>query len=428
MSVKTIFKVLIGTMVVLVLSCLAVELFNISVSGLQLKQACVMAANQAAELYTQETYKQKNINGEYEAYSIALPSVKTIDGTNYVTGSFYPGTDTASIWSGLYGNNANFKGFCNMTDTYTFNNTVYTYKDTSVHGATGFSEFAGHGDGSPNGKIRDTYTYLNRLYMGVTNPGVLQTDTYYTKEISYDEFSDNVPRVRSIAAAKSALLMVDDMYTPVNIGIPYFDEETINKMFRWNLAQILTNTLSDSIREDPENPGQYFVAYKGFRCYVQDAYISNLDYYIFDTTNASDRIELQRLTGLTVKGSTASSGQGINTANIESPWGAGNNEDKTNQYICVVGIKYKIPITYEGVTPLKSIFSYAFKSEANGNTVEGYNAGIQGNNGVSVTHTNNNRADYQEYTYQIQDMSNDGSESMGGLVSTTGELYYVLVR
>jgi len=448
MSVKTIFKVLIGTAVVLVVSCMVVELFNISVTGMQLKQTCVMAANQAAELYTQETYKQKNINdggSSYSSYSIAMPTLHADDGSNFVTGAFYPGTDTPSIWNGLYSaSNANFIGFCNIKDEYvnTTYNLKYVLKDTSVTTGNGMTEFT-VGDEAPSGKIRNFYPYLNRLYMGVTKKSMLESNPEYTKPISYVEFSTNAPRLRAVTAAKSAIDMNEDMYTPVNIGIPYFDADTIDKMFRWNLTQLLSNTMPENVRQDTDNPvraGQYYVAYKGFRCYVADAYISELDYYIFDTSNSSDRIELQRLTGLTVKGGGAASGEGITTIN-QTIWG-GSQDDKTNKYICVVGIKYSIPITYSGITPMRSIFEYAFRNEVDGNTVDGYNGVIDGLNNSGTTHETTNVADHEEYSLSDEVMSNDyddnagdttglatlGSSPTGGVLSSTGELYYVLVR
>ena len=63
MSVKTIFKVLIGTIVIIVLSSLTIEMFNISTTGLQVNQISRLSAKQAATLFSQETYKQIGEDG-----------------------------------------------------------------------------------------------------------------------------------------------------------------------------------------------------------------------------------------------------------------------------------------------------------------------------------------------------------------------------
>ena len=62
MSVKSIFKILLGTIVIMISTSLFMELFNVSISGMQVKQMTRMAAKQACVLFTQETYKTDGKN------------------------------------------------------------------------------------------------------------------------------------------------------------------------------------------------------------------------------------------------------------------------------------------------------------------------------------------------------------------------------
>lgn len=437
LSVKTIFKVLIGTSVLLVVGCLLTEIFNLSVAGMQLKQACGMAANQAAELYTQETYKVRNDKSGgsgLAAFSANLNNINAPDGTLYVTGQFYDGTDTASIWNDLYSGNPNFNSFCNLTEgsTVPMYSTIngrtyatrYTLKDTNAMDKSistiQNNEFEGYAStplSGRNGKaIKNAFTQLNRLYVGVTTPGTL-SNAHFTDPISYTEFSTNADRLYAVNAAQSALRMKSEYYTPVNIGIPYFDPETINKMFRWNATQLLTNMMPATMQQDES--GNWFVNYKGFRCYVNDAYISDLEYYVLDTADSADAVTLQNLVGLTVG---AGGSSGLNIIGTSSGVGV----DNSNRYVTVVGIKYVIPVTYQGVTPLRQIFEYGWRSEADGDLVAGYNGAIGGWNGSSVPNVDRNveATDHEEYSYVMDGLTNDDR----GSVSATGELFYVLVR
>ena len=107
MSVKTIFKVLIGTIILMFVSSVIVELFNISTTGLQINQISKMAGHQACILFAQESYK-KYISGG------AIDSNDIVDthGKPYISGKFYPEdtgdpTYAKDIYEDLYTNKNN---------------------------------------------------------------------------------------------------------------------------------------------------------------------------------------------------------------------------------------------------------------------------------------------------------------------------------
>ena len=59
MTVKGIFKVLLGTIIIMVVGSLALEMINITTTSLQLTQMSRIACRQAAVLFSQETYKDR---------------------------------------------------------------------------------------------------------------------------------------------------------------------------------------------------------------------------------------------------------------------------------------------------------------------------------------------------------------------------------
>ena len=57
MEVKGIFKTLIGTMVIIVMTSVIIEMFNLNTSSYMVNQYVRLAAEQTCSLFTQETYK-----------------------------------------------------------------------------------------------------------------------------------------------------------------------------------------------------------------------------------------------------------------------------------------------------------------------------------------------------------------------------------
>ena len=123
-------------------------------------------------------------------------------------------------------------------------------------------------------------------------------------------------------------------------------------------------------------------------------------------------------------GALVTASEGLTTVNSTSNMYTGAAKaayDRSNRIVTVVGISYSIPITYEGITPLRQIFAYGWRSEAQSNMVDGYSGGQFDYDDFTATED-------LQYQYDIDNLSNRSAGGAGGLISTTGDLYYVLVK
>lgn len=350
MTVKSIFKILIGTIVLMVGSSLIIELFNVSTSGLQINQTSKMAGRQACVLFTQESYKS-HTDGGIVGGAVESSNVYDINGALYVTGEFYTSDNPVDIYNSLYTSAA----FKDWMDT-----------DDAVH-------------------IGNWYN-LKLIDKALNHPSTLNIPF---GQPGYNE-------------AMTAKLYKDVMMTPVNLGIPYLDEETLNKMFQWNLAQLLSNCNPNSIRIDEY--GKSYVAFRGFRVYADMANISNIEYKTFDMTIPSNKLEFQKITNI----DPDNLGFGIDAA-LQST--VDISEDDRNR-ICSVGISYNIPMTYEGITPIKQIFNYVWDTE-----VEGLNGG-------------SGRVTHQQWNDGLVNLESGGlyGNTAAGVLPVPGKLIYYIIR
>lgn len=425
MSVKTIFKALIGTTFIIVISSICIELFNVNVSGLQVKTLCNISAKQSAELFTQETYRRiGDINLHTEAATSNMQDILDSDGNLYISGNFYGNHLTVDdIWNELYGHNDFFKAFCTIpkgqtyTDhinigpgrsitvpvrySYVYSSPQVKYKDAykdethsvMIHQAYPWA----YPCGAPNVNCPiNVYKELGQLYAGINDN--YNTSLYSTTSITFSQYISGAPAVRSKSYATTAIKMRENYYTPVNVGFPYFNAEVTNNIFQWELAMLLSNGLSSSIVRD--EAGRQYINYKGFRCYVQDAYITDFKYYIIDAR--SDVSHLRQYTNMEASGLRD----------------IGSKADLDNGYVTVVGIEYTMPIAYQGITPLKRLFEYAWNNEVagqTGSTIDPIQTDRSGMTGTGI------------YSYGVEHMTNEDTTGNGALPST-GRIYYVLVR
>ena len=377
MSVKTIFRVLLGTIVTMVMISVLVEFFNIHITGAQLRQMTKMSANQACALFTQETYKTKTGQG-----ATRVSDVYAADGNVYISGNFYNGMTSASaIWDSIF-DKSSFKDFCNSSGRY------------------------------DNPRLPSGYSTMTEAYPDLK---LMQMAVQYHSNVpipsvpSWDA-DENSSEVKAYNDALKAQTYYESMYTTVNLGIPYMDDEIVNKMFRWNLAQILSSCKPGTIQVDED--GNYFVNYKGFRCYAKEAKITEYEYKVYDLTNSGDRQEFKKVSNM--------DWQQYNL------FEASDNDDdrEDNNLVAVVGIKYQIPISYVGITPIKKVFNYVWNQEVGGfNGQEGgYTPRSWANENVASV--GNGVNDGIEY---LQAGGINGSNS-GGKYATVGNLTYILVR
>ena len=420
MSVKTIFKTIIGTIVTIIMISLCMELFNVNVSGMQIKTVTSMAAKQSAELFTQETYKGVgDVYANTEARSANMKSIYTADGTEYITGKFYGDCTTVSdIWNKLYGtSNNNFKSVCTLLNGNSTTTTVnvggtnkivrysYKYSSSSIDYTDTKAVSRYIHQTYPWAPYKNTNTFvsiykdLGQLYAGIYDP---QVDYAATQTITFEDYINDSDIIRQKSYALNAQKMKSRYYTPVNVGFPYFDPEVVNKIFQWDLAMILSNGTSNSIIKD--DYGTYCIRYKGFNCYVQDAYITDFEYYVIDTD--TDAAKLRSLTNLDA--------DNLRKVDISED-GTGTLD---NRYVTVVGIKYTIPISYIGISPLKKIFEYTWNKEV---------SGLEGNEMNSISGNRSGMSGTGQYNNSAQNMTNS-EDANNGELTTFGTIYYVLVR
>lgn len=333
MGVKTIFKTLIGTIAIMVLGSLIVEMFNISIASMQLKQMTKIAARNACVLFTQETYKQQGEGGMIKSADIKYTDPVTGATSLYCSGDFYKSNDPNEVYEDLYKDNKWFKKFSNIGVCSHCGGTPYS--DLHKIKTLGILH-----------KAADTSNYLENDSIS-WDWSVNQANEEYAKMIAYR----------------------NNMYTPVNLGIPYLDiyekaseskQSIVNRMYRWELTQLLTDCNSALIQKD--DVGNICVNYKGFKCYTGDAYwskcrLSDTDYMVFDITSSSDRAKMQNYLNYYTPADKKSGGVDSPKLDVDTLGG----EQEENKYITAVGIKYTIPVRYEGITPLRRIISYLWE-------------------------------------------------------------------
>lgn len=390
MTVKTIFKTLFTTMVVMVLSMLLLELFNVSIVSYQLRQISRMAARQACILFTSETYKGNDGVGG----TIRTQDAIAFDGSTYVSGDFYrvPYSPNSSeykvaVWKKIYANQK-FVDFCNSTPAL---NKYYTLEILKMAASAAKSG----GD---------------------------------VPQVSVD-WTSSPAQIEASVKASTAQMYKNNYYTTANIGIPYMDEDIVNRMYQWNLAQLLSNCNKDSIQKDDN--GRMCINFRGFKVYADEhsnSKISNYDYKVYDVSpNSSNRsAEQKRLwEDLNIDAtedhrylgarSDAKGMQGYTTTvvgNGTKPIGGGYGEVYDNWYVTSVGIEYSLEVNYEGITPLRKLIAFVFNSQVTG----------LGTSAPSIANPDTlSNAD-------ILSMGGFDGDGLGSGVVTSGKLTYTLDR
>lgn len=362
MSVKGIFKTLIGTVVLMVVVSLVIEIINLTTVSLQLTQMSKIACKQSAVLFSQETYKERD-DGAVTGGTVNLDDVRTIDGGTYVEGNFYGiGLTAQEIYEKIYTSNE-------------FKNWV-----------EGPAAAKGHWK-----SIELINQALNRPdSLNITLPSDINAPDY---DLMVDKYTD----------AMLAKSYKNVMMTPLNMGVPYMDEEVLEKIFRWNLAQIASDCNSNAIRQD--DSGNYCIFYKGFRVYADQARITGINYKVYDIEDTKDLQDFKTLTHIDP------SKLGYDDSLIEYLGGYENDDERKR--ICVVGLEFSIPIGYEGVTPIKSIFNFVWNNEVEG---------LDGNQGQDNHYT------WNDSTADLNSGGFGEKKTPEGVLPVPGKLIYYVVR
>lgn len=283
MSVKTIFRAIIGTVVAMVVIALFVEYINVSTTSTIMRGTIIQSINKACDYYAQETYKTGalgNVVGN-------MVDIQGRAGTIAGIGKFYPGNTAKTVYNELYTSSSDFTWF------------MKTYK----------------------GMWKD----LDMLYYGLHKSslpgGYILTDNDKALGEEYAKF----------------------MWTPLNLYITYLDRQVLEKIARYNIVLTLSNGNPNNIYNDTGS--SEYVLFKGFKIYYNNIRINSIDYVVYDLTDTNERKEAEEILNFDL-----------------SSLSANNNK------LCMAFINYAVPISYEGVTPLKQIMKFVWDS-----TVEGLN-------------------------------------------------------
>lgn len=362
MTVKTIFKVILLTIIVTVMSSLILEMFNLQTTSLQLGSISKMSAQQACVFFSQETYKRVDFK------DINTADLIGVDG-GVVSGTFYKEDVVPSSWS-----------------------SKISEMNTIVHD-----------DGSTSDD-----TAITEEAVGI----------YANLYLNSNEFRDFLSRYagnwESLKVYSAALTSagndpwgigeyyVTSLMTPLNMGVPYLDHDSVERIFKWNLASILNNgQYTGSNLTNLKGSGtDAYVLYKGFRVYVNRATISNLDYKLLNIAEADGAAKFKEYTN-------------INPETISE--GTNGADDERNK-ILVVGVEYTVPMSYEGITPIKNVMEFAWDTKV---------AGMNDNPEAGTTPTST------WDTTITSDLSQGGLEGAtlpDGQLPVPGRLVYYLVR
>ena len=315
MTVKTIFKVLIGRIVIMALSSIIIEIINISVISLQLTQISKLACRQSAVLFSQETYKER-ADGAVTGGSTSMNSVMTNDGGAYIDGNFYGyGLTAEQIYLNIYSSD-DFKNWVDSTEVE-----------------------------------KGRWKSVDLINRAVNNPSSLNvTLPTNVNDPNYDALVEDYTDAMLAKSYKNVMM------TPLNMGVPYMDKTVLEKIFRWNLAQLTSDCNPSQIRQD--DSGNYCVFYKGFRVYADQATLQNIEYRVYDLEDISDKQAFERLTHINTDK------LGFDDSLIDYLGGYENDDERKR--VCVVGLEFNIPVAYDGVTPIKSIMNYVWNQSVEG--------------------------------------------------------------
>ena len=358
MSVKGIFKTLIGTIMFIVLSFIIIEIFNVSITSMQLNHITKISAKQACILLSQETYKQKD---DGTGGSSAVHPITDLNGSIYVSGNLYNGNTPDEIYTNMY-TSSEFKQWME-TDAVQKGN----WKSLQILNAA---------LNVPGSTDVEAPTY---------NPEM--SDESYDREM--DKFSDS----------QMAKTYKEVMITPLNMGVPYLDKDTLQNIFRWNTAALMALGDKESIKQDSH--GQRYVSFSGFRVYADEANIIDLEYRVYDLTMPSDRLAFRNITG-------------IDPDNLGFEFNAeylGTATDE-RQRVCLVGVRYSVPMAYEGITPIRKAFDFTM-----GYSVKGLDANIEATNET----WNDSKADLASGGF-------DGTDGLSNVLPVPGKLIYYIIR
>lgn len=333
MSVKTVFKVLVGTILLIAIASITVEYYNISMSSAYMKTIFTRTISRSCDYFSQETYKQNpSGNGGALLNTGNAEAILDKDGIEAVSGRFFEGGTQEAIYNSIY-KSESFKNFLKSNVDYYNTSSATSPGRTSILGLwqnlddLAYGLFGGSGGIHPSG-LTDRDKELGKYYAA-------------------------------------------NQISALNSGIVYLDGDIITKIARWNLVSTLSDGKpSNIVIETGANRSADYVKHRGFRIYYNTFRVTDIKYTVYNTSTPGGRAALEAVT------------------NLDASKLHHDGDERDN--ICVAQIKYDVGVAYFGVTPLRSVMEYVFQNQVRG--MSGANTSAIGgfNGGPSTSSLNNN--------------------------------------
>lgn len=377
-GVTTIFKILVGTIVVVVLTSVLVEFFNITLTSTFVRGIITKSIEKSCDFFAQETYirDEGGTSVDKTVYNIVEP-IKFKDGSVAVSADFFGTASTQEeIYSKLYGKSSEFRTFIKENSKYWSNLRRLGYGIVTKYGG---------GNGLNVDNLHITYEYDR-------------------------------------TAGKT---YVDTHVTALNSGITYLDRETLETIARWNMVSNFYGGNPDMLVEGDTvimgnnggNADDYdYVLYDGYKIYFNTLNITDIDYDVYDLTTTSGA------EGFASRTNVGDIDYWKNTVGLD-----GSDERK---YVCVADVKYSINVSYDGITPIKKIMQYMVRS--NNKMQERASGGMGIIDEYSSLNRNEEISDSVVNTDFIY-RKNAGEAQMGSnndydLIDFNGKVTYYIVR
>ena len=426
-SVRKIFTSLIGTIALIITIAIFMEYINVTINGALIKGIVNTALDQSFELYAQESYKVRlDSSGTTTGGTVRLPNIEAYDPTTglsngYADGAIYStaalAADPAELQDKIYGklysnDTSDFRKW--LTGSGTVSGVSGDYI-TMTRAATGNTDFAKNtGSGIPydsifdeNGKHKGLWENLDYMLFYYAGSSADKREVTGT-EGETDDWDDDDWNKYTATVIGSTL--VNQYVTPINCGVAYTDKDTLNDIFQWNLATLLgncedyTDGYSHVIRCNTAHSGSEgsYILRNGYRIYTESATISNMKYTTYDLEDENSEKAFRRLTNVDMKDKAQAS--------------IGDERNK----VCVITVEYQVPVSYEGISPLKKLFEYVWTSQ-----VKGWRVGS--NSETSENWSAPDYSDMADWDDSTQNLVGGATDESANYLST-GTITYYIVR
>ena len=343
-GVISIFKILIGTLVIIIVSSLVIEYLNMILMSSFLRGYVTKTIEKGCDLFAQETYIGEGSNKvnlhlsaiDYDASDKSLVGDKKAANINW-----YGTTSTSSkaIYDKLYNPKAG-----DYREFLTFVTSTNLEKDKAI-GKSGIS-------------VREVGFKANGPWQNLNRIATASGLNAYLKNGE-----------TQATAQKIGNTYISEFVTPLNQGITYLDRGALENIVKWELVAILSNGHSSTIHAGTQVDGagmqikkhvpiRDYIEYSGFRVYYNTFKITDIQYDIYDLKSAESRAKFSKATGIGLNNTKKNNTYWEDLGITNNKFSATDKIGEERRYVCVANVHYKMTVAYDGVTQLKRIINF----------------------------------------------------------------------